>query len=100
MDFDKKVKATIVRIEGKGQAACSFGHKVGESFIFDQYGCDRKLCMYALEALLPAINILLHGGEFPWQNEQHEIYWGCPHPGSMYEDLGQVIFQLEVLEDL
>jgi len=31
MNFNKKVKATIVRIEGKGQVTCSFGHKVGES---------------------------------------------------------------------
>jgi uncharacterized repeat protein (TIGR04076 family) len=99
MDFNKKVKATIVGIEGKEKAVCSFGHTVGESFLFDQYGCDKNLCVYALETLLPAVNILLHGGKFPWKDGQQKIYWGCPHPGSMYEGLGQVIFQLEVVED-
>ena len=61
-----KVKATIVKIEGSENPSCEFGHKVGDEFIFDEMGPDRKMCTYALEALLPAVNILLHGGSFPW----------------------------------
>lgn len=47
-----KVTAEIIKIEG-GQR-CSFGHKVGEKFTFDEFGPDKKMCGYALEALMPA----------------------------------------------
>lgn len=90
----KKVVAKIVRIEGNGR--CSFGHKIGESFEFDEFGPDKKMCVYALEALMPAVNVLLHNGRFPWLPEGETLYWGCPHPGTMYDGLGQVIFELTV----
>jgi len=90
----KKVIAEIVKIEGRGK--CSFGHKVGEKFVFDKFGPDRKICGYALEALMPAVNVLLHNGNFPWLPEGDTLYWGCPHPGTMYKNLGQVIFKLTV----
>lgn len=44
--------AEIIKIEG-GQR-CSFGHKVGEKFVFDEFGPDKKMCGYALVALMPA----------------------------------------------
>lgn len=88
-----KVIAEIVKIEG---GRCSFGHKVGEKFVFDEFGPDKKLCGYALNALLPAVNVLLHNGKFPWLPKTETLYWGCPHPGKMYPGLGQVIFKLAV----
>jgi len=87
----KKVLVEIAAIEG---GKCSFGHKVGEKFIFDQFGPDKKMCSYALEAVMPAVNILLHNGKFPWLPKGETLYWGCPHPGKMYKGLGQVIFKL------
>lgn len=87
----KKVLVEIVAIEGGG---CSFGHQVGEKFIFDEFGPDKKICGYALSALMPAINVLLHNGKFPWLPKGDTLYWGCPHPGTMYKGLGQVIFKL------
>lgn len=93
----KQVKATIVKIEGTAGATCSFEHQVGEEFIFDQYGVNKKMCIYAQAALLPAINALMHDGNFSWLPSDEKIYWGCPHPGSMYKNLGQIIFQLEVI---
>lgn len=88
----KKVIAEIVKIEGNRK--CSFGHKIGEKFEFDEFGPDKKMCIYALEALTPAVNVLLHNGKFPWLPEGETLFWGCPHPGTMYEGLGQVIFKL------
>lgn len=88
----KKVVAEIVKIEGNKK--CSFGHKIGEKFEFDEFGPDKKMCIYALEALTPAVNVLLHNGKFPWLPEGETLYWGCPHPGTIYEGLGQVIFKL------
>lgn len=90
-----KVTAEIVKIEG-GQR-CSFGHKVGEKFVFDEFGPDKKLCGYALVALMPAVNVLLHQGTFPWLPKGETLFWGCPHPGSKYPGLGQVIFRLTVV---
>jgi uncharacterized repeat protein (TIGR04076 family) len=54
------------------------------------------MCVYALEALMPAVNVLLHGGQFPWLPKGDTLYWGCPHPGTMYKGLGQIIFKLAV----
>lgn len=95
----KKVTAEIVKIEGEKGAICAFGHKVGEKFTFDQYGCDKKICVYALAALMPAINVLLHGGKFPWLPDGEELYFGCSHPGTMYKGLGQLIFKLTINEN-
>ena len=92
-----KVKATVVKIEGAKDARCAFGHKVGDEFTFDESGPDKKMCFYALETLLPAINVLLHGGKFPWTEKDDKLYWGCPHPGSIYEGMGQIIFELELI---
>jgi len=91
-----RVIAEIVCIEGGGK--CDFGHKVGERFIFNEYGPDKRMCIYALEALMPAVNVLLHGGNFPWLSKGEILYWGCPHPGTMHKGLGQVIFKLTVQE--
>jgi len=90
----KKVIAEIMKIEGGEK--CSFGHKIGEKFEFDEFGPDKKMCVYALAALMPAVNILLHSGKFPWLPEGEELFWGCPHPSSIYKGLGQVIFKLKI----
>jgi len=70
----KKVIAEIVKIEGDKK--CSFGHKVGERFEFDEFGPNKKMCGYSLEALMPAINVLLHGGKFPWLPKKRSTLLG------------------------
>lgn len=90
-----KVLAEIVKVEGNRK--CAFGHKVGNRFIFDQYGPDKKMCIYVQTALMPAIQVLLHGGKFPWLAKGEELFWGCPHPGTIYKGLGQVIFKLTTI---
>lgn len=88
-DYQKKylkIVAEVVAIEGGG--VCDFGHKVGDRFVFDEYGPDKKMCLYAQAALMPAISAMLHGGDFPWRDKGEEIHWGCPHPGTMYKGLG------------
>ena len=90
----KKVIAEIVKIEGGGK--CDFGHKVGEKFEFNEFGPNKKMCIYVLQAIMPAVDVLLHGGSFPWLRKREKLYWGCPHPGTIYKGLGQVIFKLTV----
>jgi len=89
-----KVIAMIVKITNKGK--CLFGHKVGEKFVFTQMGCDKPMCTYAQQALMPAIQVLLHGGGFTWKRRKGALSWGCSHPGNLYKGRGQVIFKLEV----
>jgi uncharacterized repeat protein (TIGR04076 family) len=89
-----KVVATIVKITNRG--SCTFGHKKSEKFIFTEMGCDRPMCIYALQALMPAVEVLLHGGQFPWKKRKGALYWGCSHPGNLYKGRGQVIFKLEL----
>ena len=89
-----KVIATIVKITNRG--TCTFGHQKGEKFVFTEMGCDRPMCIYAQSSLMPAIEVLLHGGKFPWKRRQGAHYWGCSHPGNIYKGRGQVIFKLKV----
>lgn len=83
---EAKVIAEAVKIEGNKE--CDFGHKVGDRFEFTLTHSP-DLCTYALAALLPAVQVLLHGGSFDWLEEGEPLLWGCPHPGE-----GQVIFEL------
>jgi len=92
-----KVVATIVKITNKGR--CTFGHRVGEKFEFSEMGCDKPMCIYAQQALMPAVEVLLHGGQFPWKRRKGAVFWGCSHPGNLYPGRGQVIFKLEVKKE-
>lgn len=87
-----------MKITNKGK--CLFGHQVGEKFVFTEKGVDRPLCFYAQQALMPAVQVLLHGGWFPWARKKKGgkkiIYWGCSHPGNMCKGRGQVVFRLEI----
>lgn len=91
-----KVIAEITEIEG-GQI-CTFGHKVGEKFVFKPNKFDNKLCAVAVKSLLPAVNALLKGKKFPWYVEGQDFYWGCQHPGSTYKGLGRMIFKLTLVK--
>lgn len=84
-----RVTAGITKITNRGR--CLFGHQVGEEFVFTEMGCDRPLCLYAQQALLPAVIALLHAGSFPWKKRRRH----CSHPGNSYPGRGQVIFKLE-----
>lgn len=88
-----KVIATIVKITNQGE--CLFGHQKGEKFVFTEMGSDQPMCIYAQQALMPAVEILLHGGKFPWKKRKGAVYWGCSHPGDLSKGRGQVIFKLE-----
>lgn len=89
-----QVIAEVVKITNRGK--CNFGHQKGDNFVFTEKGCDKPMCIYAQQALMPAIEVLLHGGRFPWKRRKGAVYWGCSHPGNLYPGLGQVIFKLTV----
>lgn len=69
----KKVKLTL--IDKIGEGGCHHGHKIGDTFDFDE---DRgKLCPMAMHAAFPYVDILRYGGELPLSKEG-DIRFCCP----------------------
>jgi uncharacterized repeat protein (TIGR04076 family) len=69
----KKVKLTLIDKIGGG--GCHHGHKIGDTFDFDE---DRgKLCPMAMHAAFPYVDILRYGGELPLSKEG-DIRFCCP----------------------
>lgn len=56
-----RIKITLV--EQKGESPCHRGHRIGDSFDFDE---ERgKICPLAMHALFPMVDILRYGGTLP-----------------------------------
>jgi len=69
----KKIKLTL--IDKIGEGGCHHGHKIGDTFDFDE---DRgKLCPMAMHAAFPYVDILRYGGELPLSKE-NDIRFCCP----------------------
>ncbi len=47
------------------------------------------MCLSAFNSISPAIQVLRHGGSFPWEKNPDEAYIGCP------DHLNQMVFKLE-----
>lgn len=92
----RKVIAEVADIE-EGQL-CPLGHRIGQKFIFDEKGPDKRLCKVAIKSLLPAVNSLLKGKKFPWYVEGEDFFWGCNHPGDIREGLGRMVFKLTLIK--
>lgn len=56
-----RIKITLV--EQKGESPCHRGHRIGDSFDFEE---ERgKICPLAMHALFPMVDILRYGGTLP-----------------------------------
>ena len=56
-----RIKITLV--EQKGESPCHRGHRIGDSFDFDE---ERgKICPLSMHALFPMVDILRYGGTLP-----------------------------------
>ena len=56
-----RIKITLV--EQKGESPCHRGHRIGDSFDFDEG--RGKICPLAMHALFPMVDILRYGGTLP-----------------------------------
>lgn len=71
----KRPKIKITLIDRKGSVPCHRGHKIGDSFDFDN---ERgKLCPMAMHVAFPYIDILRYGGEIPGQEKDCAVF-ACP----------------------
>lgn len=78
-----RVKITLV--EQKGEHPCHRGHRVGDTFDFDE---DRgKLCPLAMHVLFPMVDILRYGGNLG--NDR----FCCPDVDTIN------VFKIEAAED-
>lgn len=73
-----KIKLTI--IEQKGCRGCHRGHKVGDTFDFDTH--RGEICLMALHAGFPYIDILRYGGSIPGEAAGTARFC-CPDPDTI-----------------
>jgi uncharacterized repeat protein (TIGR04076 family) len=78
------VKGKIIEIRGKG--ICSYGHKVGEVFAFDELGSP--ICQWVQHTIFPFYTVLKFGGGFPWSKDPDRLQVACPDPENV------VVFEL------
>lgn len=69
----------IVEVSVKSQKGkCAFGHKIGDSIVFDGRSVKGDICYSALMVLLPKIYAMRYGAEFPWAEDRDVICNACP----------------------
>jgi uncharacterized repeat protein (TIGR04076 family) len=85
------MQKTQVRITLVSQiGTCPRGHKVGDCWTTDG-ASPGGMCLGALGTLMPAINALRFGGNFPWMREQGVGTFACP------DHVVQNVFKVERL---
>ena len=75
----EKYKVVVKVVSQKGN--CGYNHKVGDEWIIGDDMQDwtissttpKGICLYAFQSLLPAIFILMFGGNFPWESNPDVI---------------------------
>jgi len=70
-----KVKIEIIKQKGE----CSFGHKEGDVYFYADKETVPHICPGAWYVLYRDIYGLLHGANYPWDNEG-EAHVACPDP--------------------
>ncbi len=78
------VEVTVVSQEGR----CGAGHKVGDSWTFDQKSPE-GLCLAAMSPILPFVWALRFKGEFPWAEDKDVQRLACP------DSRNPVVFELK-----
>ena len=82
MSYD--VEARIKSMKGK----CDLGHKVGDLIRFDGTTIKGDVCYSALMVLLPYVQSMRYGAEFPWAEDKDVTEIVCPDPEI------QVVFEI------
>jgi len=63
----------------KNNKPCHSGHQVGDEWLWHDK-TPAEMCFAAYNAILPFIQVLKFGGNFPWQNDPDIITVSCPDP--------------------
>jgi len=74
---DKGYRIIVKVISQKG--TCQFGHKVGDTVVFDGETIQGRICLSALYSFLPKVFALRYGANFPWLKEDKDASThACP----------------------
>ena len=58
---------------------CGFGHRVGDTIVFDGQTVQGHICYSALYSLLPKVFAMRYGAEFPWLKKDADVSThACP----------------------
>lgn len=85
MNDKYKFEVMVKSIKGK----CFFGHKVGDKIYFDCRSIKGEICYDALLSLLPYINAMRYGMDYPWAENKDIIPVACPDPDNL------VVFEIK-----
>lgn len=86
----KKPKIKLTIVDGVGKCGCHRGHKIGDTFDFDE---DRgRLCPMAFHSGFPYIDILSYGGDIP-KSKSGDYRFACPDADTI------LIFKIEVVNN-
>ena len=73
-DTGYKVVAKVISQEG----TCGFGHKVGDTVVFDGETVQGRVCFSALYSFLPKVFAMRYGANFPWLDDKDVTTHACP----------------------
>ena len=73
-----KVIARVISVKGE----CGFDHKPGDEIVFDGETVNGRICMAALDSLLPKVYAFRYGAEFPWLEDKNVTTHACPDPDN------------------
>ena len=74
-DTGYKVVAKVISQKG----TCSFGHKVGDTVVFDGETVEGRVCLSALYSFLPKVFAMRYGADFPWlKDDKDGATHACP----------------------
>ena len=81
-DFTDCVPNYEIAIKVVSQGGICLGkHKVGDEWVIKGRGDGWRtpnLCMFAFASMWPAINMLMYGGSFPWEQDTDTSLVACP----------------------
>ena len=73
-DTGYKVVAKVISQKG----TCGFGHKVGDTVVFDGETVQGSVCFSALYSFLPKVFAMRYGANFPWLDDKDVATHACP----------------------
>ena len=85
-----KIVADVIRQEG----SCSFGHRVGDTVVFDGETVQGRVCMHALYSFLPKVFAMQYGADFPWLKDDKDV---ATHACPDYKN--PVVFEIRRIRD-
>ena len=79
-----RIKITVESVAGK----CVLGHEPGMEFVTEGT-TPEGICLTAFNSLNPAIQTLMFGGSFPWEEDPNAAHIGCS------DHINTTVFKIE-----